>query len=77
MRLGARDAADDEFLVGFAEVAGDCSLSQAGDLALAAARLYACMHEAAASPKPRIAVSPIPGEGIGAAINDRLRRAAA
>jgi L-threonylcarbamoyladenylate synthase len=77
VRLGARDAADDEFLVGFAEVAGDCSLSQAGDLALAAARLYACLHEAAASAKPRIAIAPIPEEGIGAAINDRLRRAAA
>jgi L-threonylcarbamoyladenylate synthase len=58
-------------------VAGDCSLSEHGDLALAAARLYACLHRAAASPKPRIAVAPIPREGIGAAINDRLKRAAA
>ena len=49
----------------------------AGDLALAAARLYACLHEAAASPLPRIAVAPIPADGIGAAINDRLKRAAA
>ena len=39
--------------------------------------LYACLHEAAASPKPRIAVAPVPADGIGAAINDRLRRAAA
>ena len=37
--------------------------------------LYAALHEAAASPHPRIAVVPVPGEGIGAAINDRLRRA--
>lgn len=76
LRLDARDAAPDEFLIGFGEVAGDCSLSP-DDLALAAARLYDCLHRAAASDKPRIAVAPVPGEGIGAAINDRLRRAAA
>ena len=77
VRLGAHEAAGDEFLIGFGVVAGDCSLSPAGDLALAAARLYACLHEAAASEKARIAVAPIPEHGIGAAINDRLRRAAA
>jgi L-threonylcarbamoyladenylate synthase len=77
LRLGAHVAHPDEFLVGFADVAGDCSLSESGDLALAAARLYACLHEAAASSQPRIAVAPVPEEGIGAAINDRLRRAAA
>jgi L-threonylcarbamoyladenylate synthase len=77
VRLGAREATADEFLIGFGAVAGDCSLSEAGDLALAAARLYACLHEGAASAKPRIAVAPIPAEGIGTAINDRLKRAAA
>ena len=77
VRLDVGEPADDEFMIGFGPVAGDCSLSVAGDLALAAARLYACLHEAAASSRPRIAVAPIPDEGIGAAINDRLRRAAA
>ena len=77
LRLDAREAAEDEFLIGFGSVEGDCSLSEEGDLALAAARLYACLHEGAASDKPRIAVAPVPEEGIGAAINDRLRRAAA
>ena len=77
VRLGAEDAARDEFLIGFGAVRGDCSLSGNADLPLAAARLYACLHEAAASVKPRIAVAPVPEEGIGAAINDRLRRAAA
>lgn len=77
VRLDAGEARADEFLIGFGPVAGDCSLAETGDLALAAARLYACLHEAAASAQPRIAVAPIPGEGIGAAINDRLRRAAA
>src|SRR6478735_1973073 len=77
VRLDAREAAADEFLIGFGAVAGECSLSERGDLALAAARLYACLHEAAASAKPRVAVAPIPADGIGAAINDRLGRAAA
>jgi L-threonylcarbamoyladenylate synthase len=77
LRLNAEIARDDEFLIGFGEVAGACSLSHSGDLAEGAARLYACLHEAARSDWPRIAVAPIPSEGIGAAINDRLRRAAA
>jgi L-threonylcarbamoyladenylate synthase len=77
LRLDARDACGDEFLIGFADVAGDCSLSGSGDLAEAAARLYACLHQAARSDRPRIAVAPVPDEGIGTAINDRLRRAAA
>jgi L-threonylcarbamoyladenylate synthase len=77
VRLDALQASPDEFLIGFGPVAGDCTLSAGGDLALAAARLYACLHHAAASDRPRIAVAPIPHAGIGAAINDRLRRAAA
>ncbi len=77
LRLDANRAAEDEYLIGFGPGPGDCSLSESGDLALAAARLYACLHRAAASDRPRIAVAPIPDIGIGAAINDRLRRAAA
>jgi L-threonylcarbamoyladenylate synthase len=77
VRLGAMQAEADEFFIGFGAIAGNCSLSQRGDLAEAAARLYACLHEAARAQEPRIAVAAIPDEGIGAAINDRLRRAAA
>jgi L-threonylcarbamoyladenylate synthase len=77
LRLNAATAADDEFHIGFGPVPGDVSLSPAGDLAEAAARLYAGLHQAAAAPQPRIAVAPVPEKGIGAAINDRLRRAAA
>lgn len=77
VRLGALVAEPDEFLIGFGSVAGDCSLSASGDLAEAAARLYECLHLAAAAPKARIAVAPIPAKGIGTAINDRLNRAAA
>jgi L-threonylcarbamoyladenylate synthase len=77
VRLMARDAAADEFLIGFGKIAGEVSLSLSGDLAEAAARLYECLHRAAAAPQPRIAVAPVPDDAIGAAINDRLRRAAA
>lgn len=76
VRLGAADAQPDEFLIGFGAVAGDCTLSASGDLIEAASRLYACLHEGARSDKPRIAVAPVPHEGVGVAINDRLRRAA-
>jgi L-threonylcarbamoyladenylate synthase len=77
LRLGADGARDGEFLIGFGAVGGHCMLSANGDLDEAAARLYACLHQAARSPHPRIAVAAIPDEGVGIAINDRLRRAAA
>ena len=77
VRLNATAAAPDEFLIGFGPVACDASLSAQGDLAEAAQRLYACLHLAAAASQPRIAVSPVPDQGLGQAINDRLRRAAA
>jgi L-threonylcarbamoyladenylate synthase len=77
LRLNALAAEADEFLIGFGAVAGDCTLSASGDLTEAAARLYAALHEAARAPQPRIAVAPVPEVGVGRAINDRLRRAAA
>lgn len=77
LRLNAKEWAPDEFLIGFGTVHGDADLSPAGDLVEAAARLFDLLHQADASPKPRIAVAPIPEEGLGMAINDRLRRAAA
>lgn len=77
LRLDALRAERGEFLIGFGWIPGDCSLSPTGSLEEAASRLYACLHEAARAPQPRIAVVPIPPHGLGAAINDRLRRAAA
>lgn len=77
VRLDATHPNPDEFMIGFGDVAGDCTLSRTGDLIEAAAHLYDWLHEAAASPQPRIAVGPIPNVGVGRAINDRLRRAAA
>lgn len=58
-------------------VVGVVTLSASGDCTEAAARLYACLHEGARAAAPRIAVAPVPDKGVGRAINDRLRRAAA
>ncbi|OHC99899.1 MAG: threonylcarbamoyl-AMP synthase [Sphingopyxis sp. RIFCSPHIGHO2_01_FULL_65_24] len=77
VRLGATGFADDEFGIGFGALAGDYQLSAAGDLTEAAARLFDALHAGAASAKTKIAVATIPQDGLGAAINDRLSRAAA
>lgn len=52
------------------------NLSCRGDLAEAAARLFSLLRAADAVGAASIAVAPIPSEGLGEAINDRLRRAA-
>ena len=65
LRLNAVTVAPDEHFVDL----GD-------DLEIAAARLFDALHLAEASDKPRIAVAPVRNEGLGKAINDRLRRAA-
>jgi len=77
LRLNAVDGRDDEYLIGFGEIEGDASLSESGDPVEAAARLFDLLHEADASPCATIAIAPIPGNGIAAAIRDRLQRAAA
>ena len=77
VRLNATEARDDEWLIGFGPVAGNVSLSPTGDLAEAAARLFELLHQADAGDAPSIAFAPVPDKGLGAAINDRLRRAAA
>jgi len=77
LRLNSTLADPQEFLIGFGEVGGDASLSETGDLTEAAARLFDLLHVADASDKRSIAVAPVLNEGLGAAINDRLLRAAA
>ena len=77
LRLGATSAETGEYLIGFGPVIGDITLSATGDLTEAAAALFAALHTAQTSGAVRIAVAPVPQTGIGAAINDRLRRAAA
>jgi len=77
LRLDAARADPDEWHIGFGGISGDDNLSASGDLAEAASRLFDALHKADASDKRAIAVAPIPAHGIGAAIQDRLKRAAA
>ena len=77
LRLGVTSANPDEYMIGFGPVTGDASLSPTGDPIEAAARLFDLLHQADAAPQPRIAVATIEGEGLTAAIRDRLARAAA
>jgi len=77
VRLDATGKRAGEFLIGFGPVAGDISLSPTGDLVEAAAGLFAALRRADAAAPAAIAVAPIPDVGLGRAINDRLRRAAA
>ncbi len=76
VRLNARSRQGDEVLLGFGPVDCDLNLSSTGNLPEAAANLFAALHKLNDTGRP-IAVSPIPHHGLGAAINDRLRRAAA
>lgn len=82
LRLDATETRDGEALLAFgAEVPvhkGPCiNLSSKGDLREAAAKLFAALRELDASGARNIAVMPIPTQGLGEAINDRLKRAAA
>jgi L-threonylcarbamoyladenylate synthase len=76
VRLNAQNSHADEWLIGFGELSGDENLSANKDLAQAAAHLFDALHNADASDRATIAVAAIPDDGIGIAINDRLRRAA-
>ena len=81
LRLEAGSAGAGEGLLAFgsakpAAAAITRNLSPSGNLHEAAANLYAALREMDAAGLARIAVVPIPDEGIGRAINDRLRRAA-
>ena len=85
LRLAAQRLENDEYGLDFGgqlaahavpdRIAGD--LSPGGDTIEAAANLFAALRDIDARGLSKIAVAPIPMEGIGEAINDRLRRAAA
>ncbi len=84
VRLNATTANNTEELIGFGPIDGvgqlSLSLSKTGDLREAAANLFAMLHQAdavTAGTGRSIAIAPIPENGVGEAINDRLRRAAA
>jgi L-threonylcarbamoyladenylate synthase len=84
VRLEADSIADGEALLGFgptlppgaARATAVMNLSARGDLNEAAARLFGYLRALDAKQAKAIAVMPIPNEGLGEAINDRLRRAA-
>lgn len=76
LRLDAKSAEPGEAFLGFGPGEGTPNLSPTGDLREAARNLFAMLHELDAQAE-RIAVAPIPHHGLGEAINDRLKRAAA
>ncbi len=78
VRLDASAPEPDEIWIGFGPdcATAEMTLSPTGDLGEAAARLFAVLHDADATGRA-IAVAPVPDHGLGGAINDRLRRAAA
>ena len=75
VRLNAIQQEPGEWHIGFGAIEGNDNLSASGDLAQAAANLFEALHRADASAALSISVAPIPHEGIGVAINDRLQRA--
>jgi L-threonylcarbamoyladenylate synthase len=82
MRLDATSVQSGEALLAFGAHVPDgaamtLNLSAGGDLKEAAANLFAMLRALDASGAPSIAVMPLPEYGLGEAINDRLRRAAA
>jgi L-threonylcarbamoyladenylate synthase len=85
VRVDAREVRPGEALLAFgpAAIAGSekavviLNLSPSGDLTEAAANLFAMVQMLDRSGAAAIAVMPIPDSGLGEAINDRLRRAAA
>jgi L-threonylcarbamoyladenylate synthase len=81
LRLGAATVRSDEALLAFGRDAPEgalaaINLSAAGDLQEAAARLFGALRELDEVGASAIAVMPIPEDGLGEAINDRLQRAA-
>jgi L-threonylcarbamoyladenylate synthase len=81
LRLSASEACDGEALLAFGRAAPSSgfviNLSPAGDLQEAAANLFSALRAFDAAGSAAVAVMPIPETGVGVAINDRLRRAAA
>jgi len=80
LRLNADSADDDEAFLAFGSCGESCAaclnLSLQGDLNEAASNLFAMLRALDNPAYARIAVAPIPSQGLGLAINDRLRRAA-
>lgn len=76
LRIHVERPAPGEAYLSFGDRPGTLNLSPAGDLREAARNLFSMLHQLDAE-ADRIAVAPIPNTGLGEAINDRLKRAAA
>ncbi|MGB7432616.1 MAG: L-threonylcarbamoyladenylate synthase [Ahrensia sp.] len=85
VRLNVAQVREGEALLAFgptrvnnaAHAAAIANLSESGDMQQAAANLYTMLSQLDRSGAATIAVEPVPSQGLGVAINDRLRRAAA
>ncbi len=77
IRMNATQWYEGEACLGFGAMDAALNLSREGDLIEAAANLFSMLHQLDMSRSSIIAVAPIPSMGLGEAINDRLRRAAA
>lgn len=84
LRLNAHTAEADEFFLAFGKTSfshpHSINLSESGNLTEAAANLFSALHDiknkSIKAKLKKVAIMPIPMEGIGIAINDRLNRAA-
>lgn len=77
LRLDAEAPEPGERWLGFGPGPEGANLSRSGDLVEAAAKLFAMLRDLDTGAEARIAVARVPEAGLGRAINDRLRRAAA
>ena len=80
VRINVKKPNTDEYFITFGEKnnnnhANTINLSSTGDLHKFAHRLYACLRDLDSMNIKKIAISPIPNQGIGRAINDRIKRA--
>ena len=81
LKMNVTAIEDDMELIGFGPIAGagrlQLSLSEIGNDSEAAANLFDMLHAADGTGSGVIGVAPVPDNGLGEAINDRLRRASA
>ena len=76
LRINVTQPQDDEYFIGFGNIDGDLNLSPEGDLCEAAGNLFAYLRLADENAVAgKIAIAPIPTNGLGLAINDRIKRA--
>ena len=80
VRINVKKPKEDEYFITFGEKNNNnhintINLSSTGDLHMFAHRLYACLRDLDSMNIKKIAISPIPHQGIGRAINDRIKRA--